>query len=167
MAITRNGGGAVVSATTSRQGIVQLTDSISSTSTTTAATPNAVKTTYDLANGAVPKSTVTAQGDIILATGSGTVTRLALGSNGQALVSNGTTLAYATPTDTTKIPLSTVTTAGDLILGTGSSTVTRLAIGTANYVLTSNGTTATWAAASAGGASGNDASLAFSVQVYA
>lgn len=36
---------------TSQTGILQLTDSTSSTSTTTAATPNAVKTAYDLANG--------------------------------------------------------------------------------------------------------------------
>jgi hypothetical protein len=34
---------------TSTAGVLQLTDSTSSTSTTTAATPNAVKTTYDLA----------------------------------------------------------------------------------------------------------------------
>jgi hypothetical protein len=37
------------STSTSQTGVVQLTDSISSTSTTTAATPNAVKTAYDLA----------------------------------------------------------------------------------------------------------------------
>lgn len=36
--------------TTAQKGAVQLTDSVASTSTTTAATPNAVKTTYDLAN---------------------------------------------------------------------------------------------------------------------
>ncbi len=36
---------------TAQTGILQLTDSTSSTSTTTAATPNAVKTAYDLANG--------------------------------------------------------------------------------------------------------------------
>jgi hypothetical protein len=43
-------------ATTSAAGIVQLTDSTSSTSTTTAATPNAVKTAWDLADAAVPKA---------------------------------------------------------------------------------------------------------------
>jgi hypothetical protein len=37
------------STSTSQTGVVQLTDSISSTSTTTAATPNSVKTAYDLA----------------------------------------------------------------------------------------------------------------------
>jgi hypothetical protein len=43
---------AIQSSTTSVQGIVQLTDSISSTSTTSAATPNSVKTAYDLATTA-------------------------------------------------------------------------------------------------------------------
>lgn len=167
MAITRNGGGAVVSATTARQGIVQLTDSTSSTSTSTAATPNAVKSAYDLANAAVAKSVITTAGDIILGTGSATIARLGIGSNGQALVSNGTTLTYATPTDTTKIPLSTVTTEGDLILGSGSGTVTRLGIGSNGYLLTSNGTTATWAVAPTSGLTANDANLAFAVQVFA
>lgn len=45
----------IQSATTSQSGAVQLTDSTSSTSTTTAATPNAVKTAYDLAAAALPK----------------------------------------------------------------------------------------------------------------
>lgn len=39
----------VANGTTSAKGVVQLTDSISSTSTTTAATPNSVKSAYDLA----------------------------------------------------------------------------------------------------------------------
>ena len=41
---------AVSAGSTSSAGVLQLTDSISSTSTTTAATPNAVKTAYDLAD---------------------------------------------------------------------------------------------------------------------
>lgn len=41
---------------TSQTGVLQLTDSASSTSTTTAATPNSVKSAYDLANAALPKS---------------------------------------------------------------------------------------------------------------
>jgi cytoskeletal protein RodZ len=45
----------IQSASTSQSGAVQLTDSTSSTSTTTAATPNSVKTAYDLANSAMPK----------------------------------------------------------------------------------------------------------------
>jgi hypothetical protein len=81
----------IQNATTAQLGAVQLTDSIASTSTTTAATPNSVKTAYDLGNGAVPKSTVTTKGDLIAATGSATVSRLGVGTNGQVLKANSGT----------------------------------------------------------------------------
>jgi len=77
-------------ATTSVKGAVQLTDSISSTSTTTAATPNSVKTSYDLANAAIAKSIVDAKGDLIAATAADTVSRLAVGTNGQVLTADST-----------------------------------------------------------------------------
>jgi phage-related tail fiber protein len=48
--------GAQPTATTSAAGIVQLNNTTASTSTTLAATANAVKTTYDLANAAIPSS---------------------------------------------------------------------------------------------------------------
>lgn len=48
-------GSKVQGATTTSVGVVGLTDSTSSTSTTTAATPNSVKTAYDLAAAAQPK----------------------------------------------------------------------------------------------------------------
>lgn len=51
---------------TSQAGILQLTDSTSSTSTTTAATPNSVKSAYDLANAALPGSGGTLTGPITL-----------------------------------------------------------------------------------------------------
>lgn len=54
-------------ATTASPNIVQLTDSTSSTSTTTAATPNSVKSSYDLANAALPASGGTLTGDVTLA----------------------------------------------------------------------------------------------------
>jgi len=91
---------------------------------------------------AIPLSTVTAKGDHIVATGASTVTNLAIGSNGTALVADSTQttgMKWATPTDTTKIPLSTVTAAGDLIVGSGSGAVTNLAAGTSGYALTANG----------------------------
>lgn len=47
---------AVADGTTSAKGVVQLTNSTSSTSTTTAATPNSVKSAYDLANTAKTKA---------------------------------------------------------------------------------------------------------------
>lgn len=105
---------------------------------------NSITAASGTGTAAIPKSTVTAAGDLIIGTGNATVSRLAIGTSGYALVSNGTTASWAVPTDTTKIPLSTVTAAGDLILGSGAGTVTRLAIGTSGKVLTSNGTTATW-----------------------
>lgn len=76
------------SGTTSSVGVVQLTNSTSSTSTTTAATPNSVKSAYDLAAGAIPKSTGTTAGDIIYFTGASTPTRLAKGTAGQVLTMN-------------------------------------------------------------------------------
>jgi hypothetical protein len=53
--------------TTTQKGAVQLEDSTSSTSTTKAATPNSVKSAYDLANAALPKSGGTMTGDITFA----------------------------------------------------------------------------------------------------
>lgn len=54
-------------ATTSQKGHVQLSTSTSSTSTTLAATPSAVKQAYDLANAAIPKSGGTMSGELNLA----------------------------------------------------------------------------------------------------
>ena len=80
----------IQSSSTTQAGAVQLTDSTSSTSTTTAATPNAVKSSYDLAAAAIPKSTVTTKGDLIAATASATVSRLGVGTNGQVLTADST-----------------------------------------------------------------------------
>lgn len=83
---------------TTQSGALQLTDSISSTSTTTAATPNSVKTSYDLANAAIAKSTVTTAGDIIFRNAT-VPTRLGIGTAGQVLqVNSGATAPeWATP----------------------------------------------------------------------
>lgn len=62
-------GSKIQAATTSNAGAVQLTDSTSSTSTSTAATPNAVKSAYDLANAALPKAGGTMTGTITFAAG--------------------------------------------------------------------------------------------------
>jgi hypothetical protein len=89
----------ILNGTTSNLGAVQLSDSTSSTSTTLAATANAVKTTFDLANGAIPKSLVDAKGDLIAATAADTVARLGVGTNGQVLTADSTAatgLAWAT-----------------------------------------------------------------------
>jgi hypothetical protein len=57
-------GDIIEAGTTSARGTIQLTDSTSSTSLTTAATPNSVKTAYDLANAAMPKAGGTFTGNI-------------------------------------------------------------------------------------------------------
>ena len=67
--ITNAGVATVAAGSTSAAGKLQLTDSTSSTSTTTAATPNAVKSAYDLANAALPKSGGTMTGAITFAAG--------------------------------------------------------------------------------------------------
>jgi hypothetical protein len=78
--------------TTTQKGAVQLENSTSSTSTTTAAVPASVKSAYDLADAAIPKSLVDAAGDIIYATANNTVARLGIGTAGQVLkVNSGAT----------------------------------------------------------------------------
>ena len=87
----------VDAATTAAAGVVQLTNSVSSTSITTAAVPANVKTAYDLAAAAVPLSTVTTSGDLIYGTGASTVTRRAIGTTGQVLTVSGGVPTWATP----------------------------------------------------------------------
>lgn len=62
VSITNTGVTTVVSGSTTTAGKLQLTDSTSSTSTTTAATPNSVKSAYDLAAAAQPKVRAVAAG---------------------------------------------------------------------------------------------------------
>ena len=59
----------IAAGTTSARGTLQLTDSTISTSTTTAATPNSVKSAYDLADAALPKAGGTMTGPITFAAG--------------------------------------------------------------------------------------------------
>jgi hypothetical protein len=77
--------------TTAQKGAVQLENSTSSTSTTTAAVPAAVKSAYDLADGAIAKTTVTTAGDIIYRNAT-VPTRLPIGTANQVLrVNSGAT----------------------------------------------------------------------------
>jgi hypothetical protein len=93
----------VRSATTSVDGIVQLSDSVSTTSSVLAATPTAVKSAYDLAALALPKA-----GGII--TGA-----LEIGTTGSLLFEGSsadgfeTTLAVANPTADQTITLPDLT----------------------------------------------------------
>ena len=77
-------------ASTTQKGSVQLSDSISTTSSILASTPTATKAAYDLANGAVAKSTYTTKGDIVAATAASTISRLGVGTNGQVLTADST-----------------------------------------------------------------------------
>ena len=81
----------IQASSTTQSGAVQLEDSTASTSTTKAATPNSVKTSYDLANAAIPKSLVDAKADIITATADNTPARLAVGANNTVLTADSST----------------------------------------------------------------------------
>jgi hypothetical protein len=80
----------IQASSTTQSGAVQLSDSTSTTSSVLAATPTAVKSAYDLANGAIPKSLVDAKGDLIAATADNTPARLAVGTNDQVLIADST-----------------------------------------------------------------------------
>jgi hypothetical protein len=84
-------------ASTSQRGSVQLSDSTSTTSSVLAATPTAVKSAYDLANGAIPKTLTTTTGDIIYASGANTPARLGIGSAAQVLSVSGGVPVWSTP----------------------------------------------------------------------
>lgn len=93
--------------TTSAAGILQLTDGVASSSTTTAATPNGVKTAYDLAALALPKAGGTVTGQVLFDT---TASLVFEGASPDAFE---TTLAVADPTadNTVTLPNSTGTVA--------------------------------------------------------
>jgi hypothetical protein len=85
-------------ATTSVVGAVQLSDSTSTTSSVLASTPTATKAAYDLADGAIAKSTLTTAGDVLYRNATVPV-RLGIGTAGQVLrVNSGATAPeWATP----------------------------------------------------------------------
>ena len=114
----------VRAATTSVDGIVQLSDSISTTSSVLAATPTAVKSAYDLAALALPAAGGTVTGELLIGS-AGTLVFEGSTSDG-----NETTLAVADPTADRTITLpnvtGTVVTTGD----SGTVTSTMIADGT-------------------------------------
>ena len=88
----------IQASSTTQSGAVQLEDSTSSTSTTKAATPNSVKSAYDLANAAIAKSTLTTAGDTLYRNAT-VPARLGIGTAGQVLTVNSGATApeWATP----------------------------------------------------------------------
>jgi len=99
--------------TTAQKGAVQLENSTSSTSTTTAAVPASVKSAYDLADGAIAKTTVTTAGDIIYRNAT-VPTRLGIGTANQVLrVNSGATAPeWATVSAGSLTKIKTVTFSG-------------------------------------------------------
>ena len=84
-------------ASTSSPGIVQLTDSVASTSTSTAATPSSVKTAYDLAAAAASKAYVDTADAALLPKAGGTMTgaiTFAAGQSYPQVPQNAKTAAY-------------------------------------------------------------------------
>ena len=66
-----------------------INDSINATSSTVAASGTAVKTAYDLAAAAVPRSSFVSPGDLLVGTGAGTFTPLPAGAADYILASDG------------------------------------------------------------------------------
>ena len=77
--------------------VTSITDSTSTTSSTVAASATAVKSAYDLANGAIPKTLLTTTGDIIYASAANTPARLGIGTASQVLSVSGGVPAWTTP----------------------------------------------------------------------
>lgn len=114
------------SATTSAPGITQLVDSVSSTSTASAAVPNSVKTSYDFAATKAKVSVGTA-----------------------APVSPATGDVWVDPSGTAQavdaVPLAAFTATGAILYGGGVGTASTLAIGTADQQLVVSGGVPAWA----------------------
>jgi hypothetical protein len=134
----------VSAASTAAAGVVQLSDSTSTTSSVLASTPTATKSAYDLAAAAVPKSTVTTAGDVIYATGSAAVTRLGIGTAGQVLAVNSGATApewIAAPSGGGMTLLSTTSMSGNatITVSSISGSYNQLAIQVLDYYASSAG----------------------------
>jgi len=101
-------------------------------------------------------TTMTTKGDIVVATGSGTYVRQAVGTNNQVLMADS---VQADGVKYANEATATLTTTGDILYASAANTLARRAIGTTGQVLTVSGGLPTWSTISAGGmtviASGN------------
>jgi hypothetical protein len=96
----------------------------------------------------IQPSIVTAKGDLIVATASGSVTNQAVGSNNQVLTADS---AQADGVKWANGSAATLTTTGDIIYASAANTPARLGIGSSNQVLTVSGGVPTWATPAGGG----------------
>ena len=92
-------------------------------------------------------------GDLLYQGGANTTSKLAIGSNGTVLLSNGTQPVWTAQSGLTVGSATTSTnissgTAGDLLYQSGANTTSKLAIGSNNTVLLSSGTVPVWTAQS-------------------
>jgi hypothetical protein len=120
---------AIQDATTAQKGAVQLENSTSSTSTTTAAVPASVKAAYDLADAAIPETLIDAAGDLIVGTAADTAGRLGIGTAGQVLKVNSgaTALEWGTAGGGGKVlQVVNATTTTSTTISTGSYTDTNI-----------------------------------------
>jgi hypothetical protein len=107
----------VDAASTAAAGVVQLSDSTSTTSSVLASTPTATKSAYDLASAAIAKSTVTTAGDIIYRDAT-VPTRLGIGTAGQVLTVNSGATAPEWKTPSIKVVQIVNTQTGTAATGT-------------------------------------------------
>lgn len=94
----------------------------------------------------IQPSIVTAKGDLIVATASGSVTNQAVGSNNQVLTADS---AQADGVKWANGSAATLTTTGDLLYASAANTPARLAIGSTDQVLKVSGGIPAWGAAPA------------------
>ncbi|GLZ48196.1 hypothetical protein Acsp06_43810 [Actinomycetospora sp. NBRC 106375] len=98
-------------------------------------------------SGKVDKSTLTATGDLYVASSAGTPARLPVGTPNQVLTADpnataGPRVRWAAVNLDAKVDKSTLTTRGDLYVADNANSPTRLGLGTQNQVLTADPNTA-------------------------
>lgn len=91
-----------------------------------------------VADGAIQKSLVTTNGDLMYGTGSAVVTRLGIGTTDQVLTVAGGIPAWVAGSK------ATLTTTGDLLYASSANTLARLAVGSANQSLRVGGGIPAW-----------------------
>ena len=128
----------ITSASTTACGAVQLSDSVTSNSSTTAATSLAVCTAHTAATAAIPKSCLTAKGGLVTATAPGIPVALPVGANGQVLLANSACAIGLEWGTGSYVGDSSFTAKGDILVGTGVGTYTALSSGTNGQIIIAN-----------------------------